>query len=144
MASSSLIILFLLFSFSFLWSQWLNISFTYFYKIVLEILYRNIMTSECVRQMFHLLVMYYATHFVILNLPGVLYFRCHNDCIHYCIIVFLQKMCNKLFCSIRRLIPHLKYIIENAPPELRQLRGKTLECFSLIGLAVGREKVRDN
>ncbi|XKL61021.1 hypothetical protein PGB90_008078 [Kerria lacca] len=39
-----------------------------------------------------------------------------------------------------RLIPHLKYIIENAPPELRQLRGKTLECFSLIGLAVGRQK----
>lgn len=40
-----------------------------------------------------------------------------------------------------RLMPHLKYIIENAPPELRQLRGKTLECFSLIGLAVGRGKV---
>lgn len=43
-----------------------------------------------------------------------------------------------------RLMPHLKYIIENAPPELRQLRGKTLECFSLIGLAVGRGKFAED
>lgn len=35
----------------------------------------------------------------------------------------------------------LKFIIQNAvKPELRLLRGKTIECVSLIGLAVGRDK----
>ena len=38
-------------------------------------------------------------------------------------------------------MPMLKYIIQNAvQPELRLLRGKTIECISLIGLAVGRDK----
>lgn len=42
-----------------------------------------------------------------------------------------------------RFIPCLMYIIENANSnELRLLRGKTIECVSLIGLAVGAEKVR--
>lgn len=42
-----------------------------------------------------------------------------------------------------RLMPCLKYIIENATTnELKLLRGKTIECVSLIGLAVGTEKVR--
>lgn len=40
-------------------------------------------------------------------------------------------------------IPSLKHIVENAvQKELRLLRGKTIECISLIGLAVGKEKVR--
>ncbi|GAB6024224.1 hypothetical protein CHUAL_008922 [Chamberlinius hualienensis] len=40
-----------------------------------------------------------------------------------------------------RFIPCLKYIIQNANlPELRLLRGKTIECVSLIGLAVGPDK----
>ena len=40
-------------------------------------------------------------------------------------------------------MPCLKYIVQNATSsELRMLRGKTIECISLIGLAVGREKVR--
>uniref|UniRef100_T1J449 TOG domain-containing protein n=1 Tax=Strigamia maritima TaxID=126957 RepID=T1J449_STRMM len=40
-----------------------------------------------------------------------------------------------------RFMPCLKYIIQNATmPEYRLLRGKTIECVSLIGLAVGREK----
>lgn len=39
-------------------------------------------------------------------------------------------------------MPCLKYIIENANvKELRLLRGKSIECASLIGLAVGSEKV---
>lgn len=39
-------------------------------------------------------------------------------------------------------MPFLKYIVQNATStELRLLRGKTIECISLIGLAVGREKV---
>jgi len=39
-------------------------------------------------------------------------------------------------------MPCLKYIVQNATDkELRMLRGKTIECISLIGLAVGREKV---
>lgn len=40
-----------------------------------------------------------------------------------------------------RLMPCLKYIIANAKTdELKMLRGKTIECVSLIGLAVGAEK----
>lgn len=38
-------------------------------------------------------------------------------------------------------MPCLKYIIENGTSEeLRLLRGKTIECVSLIGLSVGQEK----
>lgn len=40
-----------------------------------------------------------------------------------------------------RLMPCLKYMIQNAnTEELKMLRGKTIECVSLIGLAVGAEK----
>uniref|UniRef100_A0A0N5CCH7 TOG domain-containing protein n=1 Tax=Strongyloides papillosus TaxID=174720 RepID=A0A0N5CCH7_STREA len=40
-----------------------------------------------------------------------------------------------------RLIPPLKYILKNTTaPEYKILRGKTIECISLIGLAVGAEK----
>ena len=40
-----------------------------------------------------------------------------------------------------RFMPNLKYIVENAnSQELRLLRGKTIECISLIGLAVGKNK----
>jgi hypothetical protein len=40
-----------------------------------------------------------------------------------------------------RFMPCLKYMIGNATTqELRLLRGKTIECVSLIGLAVGGEK----
>uniref|UniRef100_A0A7E4VVA8 TOG domain-containing protein n=1 Tax=Panagrellus redivivus TaxID=6233 RepID=A0A7E4VVA8_PANRE len=38
------------------------------------------------------------------------------------------------------LMPPLKYILSNSSTEeLSELRGKTIECISLIGLAVGRE-----
>jgi hypothetical protein len=41
-----------------------------------------------------------------------------------------------------RFIPCLKYIVQHAvSPELKLLRGKTIECISLIGLAVGKDKV---
>ena len=41
-----------------------------------------------------------------------------------------------------RFMPTLKYVMENAvPKDLRLLRGKTIECISLIGLAVGHDKV---
>lgn len=47
---------------------------------------------------------------------------------------------NEFAAYYGRLMPCLKYIIENATSEeLRMLRGKTIECVSLIGLAVGRE-----
>ncbi|XP_076750362.1 karyopherin beta 3 isoform X1 [Xylocopa sonorina] len=40
-----------------------------------------------------------------------------------------------------KLMPYLKYIILNAnQEEHKMLRGKTIECVSLIGLAVGPEK----
>lgn len=44
-----------------------------------------------------------------------------------------------------RFMPILKYIMENAVhKDLRLLRGKTIECISLIGLAVGKDKfIRD-
>jgi hypothetical protein len=39
-------------------------------------------------------------------------------------------------------MPCLKYIVQNAnQKELRMLRGKTIECISLIGLAVSKDKV---
>ena len=41
-----------------------------------------------------------------------------------------------------RFMPSLKYIFQNATDkDYRLLRGKCIECISLIGLAVGREKV---
>ena len=41
-----------------------------------------------------------------------------------------------------RFMPSLKYIVANATAkDYRNLRGKTIECISLIGLAVGAEKV---
>lgn len=44
-----------------------------------------------------------------------------------------------------RFMPCLKFIIENANvKELRLLRGKAIECASLIGVAVGSEKVCHN
>ncbi|RWS30151.1 importin-5-like protein [Leptotrombidium deliense] len=40
-----------------------------------------------------------------------------------------------------KFVPCLKYIIQNAvSDELKMLRGKSIECISLIGLAVGKEK----
>ncbi|XP_078381779.1 importin-5-like [Oculina patagonica] len=40
-----------------------------------------------------------------------------------------------------RFMPNLKYIMQNAlSSDYRMLRGKTIECISLIGLAVGKEK----
>ena len=39
-------------------------------------------------------------------------------------------------------MPSLKFIMANATSkDYRLLRGKTIECISLIGLAVGQEKV---
>lgn len=39
-------------------------------------------------------------------------------------------------------MPQLKYLFKNAvSTDYRMLRGKTMECISLIGLAVGKEKV---
>ena len=40
-------------------------------------------------------------------------------------------------------MPTLKFLFINATTsELRLLRGKTIECISLIGLAVGKDKVK--
>lgn len=50
----------------------------------------------------------------------------------------------KFISHYDRFMPCLKYIVQNAvQQELRLLRGKTIECISLIGLAVGKEKVRE-
>jgi hypothetical protein len=39
------------------------------------------------------------------------------------------------------VMPFLKHVLVNAnDPSLRLLRGKTIECISLIGLAVGADK----
>ncbi|XP_067614434.1 importin-5 [Eurosta solidaginis] len=57
-------------------------------------------------------------------------------------IASVADTCEKEFVAYYdRLMPCLKFIIQNAKSEdLRMLRGKTIECVSLIGLAVGREK----
>lgn len=57
-------------------------------------------------------------------------------------IASVADTCEKEFVTYYdRLMPCLKFIIQNANSEdLRMLRGKTIECVSLIGLAVGREK----
>lgn len=57
-------------------------------------------------------------------------------------IASVADTCEKEFVTYYdRLMPCLKFIIQNAnSEELRMLRGKTIECVSLIGLAVGREK----
>ena len=40
-------------------------------------------------------------------------------------------------------MPTLKYLMANASDKkYRLLRGKTVECISFIGLAVGKERVR--
>ena len=49
---------------------------------------------------------------------------------------------DKFIGYYEHFMPNLKYIVQNATnKELRLLRGKTIECISLIGLAVGTEKV---
>lgn len=57
-------------------------------------------------------------------------------------IASVADTCEKEFVAYYdRLMPCLKFIIQNAnAEELRMLRGKTIECVSLIGLAVGQEK----
>ena len=41
-----------------------------------------------------------------------------------------------------RFMPSLKFLMINATDKkFRLLRGKTVECISLMGLAVGRDKV---
>lgn len=57
-------------------------------------------------------------------------------------IASVADTCEKEFAVYYdSLMPCLKYIITNATTEeLRMLRGKTIECVSLIGLAVGQEK----
>jgi HEAT repeat protein len=48
---------------------------------------------------------------------------------------------NEFIAYYDRLMPCLKYIIQNAnKDELKLLRGKTIECVTLIGMAVGTEK----
>ncbi|KAF7281384.1 karyopherin beta 3 [Rhynchophorus ferrugineus] len=48
---------------------------------------------------------------------------------------------NEFIAYYDRLMPCLKYIIENSnKEEYKLLRGKTIECVTLIGIAVGPEK----
>ncbi|CAL7948610.1 unnamed protein product [Xylocopa violacea] len=57
-------------------------------------------------------------------------------------IASVADTCEEQFVTYYdRLMPCLKYIIQNAnQEEHKMLRGKTIECVSLIGLAVGPEK----
>ena len=58
------------------------------------------------------------------------------DCVCYLNVVVMFRA--------SRFMPCLKYIVQNAiQKELRMLRGKTIECISLIGLAVSKDKVKD-
>lgn len=43
------------------------------------------------------------------------------------------------------VMPYLKAILVNATDKSnRMLRAKSLECISLVGMAVGKEKFRDD
>ena len=67
-----------------------------------------------------------------------------HGCCCYLILkwIILQLFDSCIFSCCFRFMPSLKYIVQNAnDPELRLLSGKTIECISLIGLAVGRDKV---
>ncbi|XP_023288380.1 importin-5 isoform X2 [Orussus abietinus] len=57
-------------------------------------------------------------------------------------IASVADTCEEQFVAYYdRLMPCLKYILQNAnQEEHKMLRGKTIECVSLIGMAVGREK----
>ncbi|XP_076164575.1 karyopherin beta 3 [Ptiloglossa arizonensis] len=57
-------------------------------------------------------------------------------------IASVADTCEEQFVTYYdRLMPCLKYIIQNAnQQEHKMLRGKTIECVSLIGLAVGPDK----
>ncbi|KAK2719944.1 importin-5-like [Artemia franciscana] len=57
-------------------------------------------------------------------------------------IASVADTCEEKFINYYdHFMPCLKYIIQNATtPELKLLRGKTIECVSLIGLAVGADK----
>ncbi|XP_015121637.1 importin-5 [Diachasma alloeum] len=57
-------------------------------------------------------------------------------------IASVADTCEEQFLTYYdRLMPCLKYIIQNAnQQEHKMLRGKTIECVSLIGLAVGPDK----
>lgn len=57
-------------------------------------------------------------------------------------IASVADTCEEQFVAYYdRLMPCLKYIIQNAnQQEHKMLRGKTIECVSLIGLAVGPDK----
>ena len=61
-------------------------------------------------------------------------------------IASLADLTQELFINYYdRFMPYLKFIIENANhKDLRLLRGKAIECASLIGLAVGSENVFDD
>lgn len=44
-----------------------------------------------------------------------------------------------------QFMPSLKFILANAnEKKYRLLRGKTMECISFIGVAVGKERVSNN
>ena len=54
----------------------------------------------------------------------------------------MNRMLKGVFLA-EKFMPKLKYLFVNATTsDLRLLRGKTIECISLIGLAVGKDKVR--
>lgn len=57
-------------------------------------------------------------------------------------IASFAELIQELFVNYYdRFMPYLKFIIENANhKDLRLLRGKAIECASLIGLVVGSKK----
>lgn len=58
-------------------------------------------------------------------------------------IASVADTCEEQFINYYdKLVPCLKYIIQNGnSDEHKLMRGKAIECVTLIGLAVGSEKV---
>lgn len=59
---------------------------------------------------------------------------------NFCVI--LQEQFQKYYDTV---MPYLKAILVNATDKSnRMLRAKSMECISLVGMAVGKEKFRDD
>lgn len=57
-------------------------------------------------------------------------------------VLYQQEQFQKYYDSV---MPYLKAILVNANDKAnRMLRAKSMECISLVGMAVGKDKFRDD
>lgn len=67
--------------------------------------------------------------------------RVYNIVLNFGVLV-LQEHFKKYYDAV---MPYLKAILMNATDKSnRMLRAKSMECISLVGMAVGKDKFRDD